>query len=110
MTPNKFAWIVLAAVILALLSMTGCARSVREPPVQTKIVEVDRPVQTALDPRLTRDPVAPAPPKFACRDKKNRPTPCGEAVADHIQSYQKMATDVKGQIKAIRELQPKSTP
>jgi len=78
--------------------------------VKTQFVDRDVPVQTSLDPRLLTDPTLPPIPAFKCLDKKQLATVCGDDMADYIQAYQKVGTDVAGQIKAIRDLQPKATP
>lgn len=83
-------------------SLTACRG-----PIEYVTKEVEVPVYVALDPRLTADVLIPTRPAFGCMDAQGRTTLCNEALADWTLSYDAKLRQCRGQLREIRNLQPK---
>jgi hypothetical protein len=95
--------VVLASIVT---SLTACQ------PGPTKVVTKEVPVEVyvALEPRLTADVKPPVRPPYRCADAQGRATICNEALASWLLEYDAALKAARGQLREIRNLQPKETP
>lgn len=89
-----------------MTSLTACQ------PGPTKVITKEVPVEVyvALNPKLTADVPAPKRPPYRCSDAQGRATICNEALASWLLEYDAALKSARGQLREIRNLQPKGSP